>query len=155
MINDFATIYVVRHGETETNVKGILQGYESSSLTQRGIEQARELSEKFKIVKFDAVYSSDLERAQKTAEIITQEDDLPIKTNNQLRERNFGRYEGTERKVYLENLKEAMAKAGNLTEDGKWKFRLSDEVESDEELPSRFMTALKNFTNAFGFWKSR
>lgn len=86
-------IYLVRHGQDQDNACGILNGRRNEPLSLIGIEQARELAEKIKIVglKFDYVYSSPLQRAYKTAEIIT--DVLTIKKPEilyDLIERDFG-----------------------------------------------------------------
>ena len=53
-----ATLYLVRHGETEWNTQDILQGHLDSALTERGLAQARELVERFHDVVFAAIFSS-------------------------------------------------------------------------------------------------
>lgn len=63
-------IYIVRHGQTDYNVEGRYGGRIDTELNQKGIEQAYELHEKLKNIKFDIVFSSPLQRAYKTAEII-------------------------------------------------------------------------------------
>ena len=63
-------IYIVRHGETDWNVLGKLQGSKDIPLNEKGIEQAKELREILKDVKFDIVFASPLQRTLKTAEII-------------------------------------------------------------------------------------
>ena len=65
-----ATLYLVRHGETEWNTQDILQGHLDSALTERGLAQARELVDRFRGVEFTAIFSSDVTRAQRTAQII-------------------------------------------------------------------------------------
>jgi alpha-ribazole phosphatase len=62
---NYCIIYLVRHGETEWNVKKITQGQSESYLTEKGVEQAKETAEKLKDVKFDAIFSSDLNRTYK------------------------------------------------------------------------------------------
>ena len=78
---NYCTLYLVRHGETEWNVKKINQGQSESALTEVGIEQAKETGEKLKHIKFDAIFSSDLSRTQRTAEIIKLDRELVIKTS--------------------------------------------------------------------------
>ncbi|MBI2630816.1 histidine phosphatase family protein [Candidatus Nomurabacteria bacterium] len=56
---NYCTLYLVRHGETEWNVKKITQGQSESTLTENGIRQAEETAEKLKDIKFDAIFSSD------------------------------------------------------------------------------------------------
>ncbi|MGF2616550.1 histidine phosphatase family protein [Rossellomorea vietnamensis] len=62
-------IYVVRHGETDWNREGRLQGRDGRSLNSRGLVQAKELNSVLASIKFDYVYSSPQERAVQTAEI--------------------------------------------------------------------------------------
>jgi broad specificity phosphatase PhoE len=61
-------IYLVRHGETESNRKGIFRGRLDILLSQRGKDQARDLRDYFKTIPLQAVYSSPLQRAIETAE---------------------------------------------------------------------------------------
>lgn len=66
-------IYLARHGEDEDNVHHILNGRRDTPLTARGVAQANELVTRIKEyrIHFDAVYSSPLQRAYTTAEIVT------------------------------------------------------------------------------------
>ncbi|MFA5870291.1 MAG: histidine phosphatase family protein [Candidatus Paceibacterota bacterium] len=66
-------IYLARHGQDLDNASGILNGHRDQPLSEKGIEQAKETAEKIKEtgIYFDYVYSSPLQRAYKTAEIIT------------------------------------------------------------------------------------
>lgn len=86
-------IYLVRHGQDEDNVRGILNGQRDQALTKLGVEQAQILSQQIKGsgLKFVVVYSSPLKRAYKTAEIITNHLGIsaPIVLND-LIERDFG-----------------------------------------------------------------
>lgn len=87
-------IYVVRHGQTDWNVKNLLQGSTDVELNEVGINQAFQTFSNLSSTVFDAIYSSPLKRALKTAEIINQNADLPIITDNRLAEREFGNFEG-------------------------------------------------------------
>jgi len=67
------TLYFVRHGETEYNRKGIMQGSGvDSSLNDTGREQAETLKERFSLVDVDVIYSSTLRRARQTADVISE-----------------------------------------------------------------------------------
>ena len=91
-----ADLYLVRHGQTELNVKNILQGWHDSPLTARGREQALAARAAFEDrgVAFDYVYSSPLGRAWCTAELIVGEGQ-PVELVDDLREWHLGSLEGT------------------------------------------------------------
>jgi broad specificity phosphatase PhoE len=65
-------IYIVRHGQDQDNASGLLNGHRDTTLTAIGREQANQIAQKIKDsnLTFDKIYSSPLERAYKTAEII-------------------------------------------------------------------------------------
>lgn len=84
-------IYIVRHGETQWNTLGKIQGRQDIELNENGKNQALLLKEKFKDVKFDKVFSSPLKRALQTAQIITKN---KIIVDERLIERDNGLLEG-------------------------------------------------------------
>src|SRR5699024_3921515 len=87
-------IYLVRHGETDLNIKGIIQGQTNIPLNKTGEIQARECGEYFKNKPIDAIISSPLMRAKKTTQLITQTLNLRIIYEDRLKERYFGIAEG-------------------------------------------------------------
>jgi len=87
-------VILVRHGETTANVKRLFCGHTDVELTEKGIMQANEAYEKLKKYDFDMVFSSDLKRAYETAEIINRDRKLKINVVPELREINFGEFEG-------------------------------------------------------------
>ena len=89
-------IYLTRHGQTEWNVAGKLQGWGNSDLTEKGIEYAKKLSHRLKDVDFDYIYSSPQQRALETAKLIRGNKDTEIKILKDLREIGFGSWEGME-----------------------------------------------------------
>ena len=107
---NYCTLYLVRHGETEWNNKSITQGQSESVLTQTGIEQAEVTAVNLKDIHFDAIFSSDLIRTQETAKIIKLDRDIVIQTSRLLRERNYGRFEGKHSSEFREALKEKLDK---------------------------------------------
>lgn len=151
MKNNLTTFYIVRHGETEWNVAGIMQGQSDSPLTKNGISQAKNLAKKLKSVKFDEVFSSDLLRAKRTAEIIAAEKKIAIKTTEILRERSFGRFEGKTGEVFAKELKKYFEEFENLLEEQKfsYKFPTEPEIESDEELMRRFIPFIREIAIAY------
>lgn len=88
------TFYIVRHGQTNWNILGKTQGHGNSDLTQKGIEQAEELSKNMLNYPIDYIYTSDLGRAVQTAEIIGKNLGLEVNKTEQLREMGFGAWEG-------------------------------------------------------------
>lgn len=93
-------IYFVRHGQTDWNKVGRLQGHIDISLNQEGKKQAQIVKQKLKGVKFDKVFSSPLKRAKETAQIICNQ---KIVVDDRLIERFNGELEGKfkdEIKVY-------------------------------------------------------
>ncbi|MBI2583906.1 MAG: histidine phosphatase family protein [Candidatus Aenigmarchaeota archaeon] len=82
--------YLVRHGETEWNLKKIHQGHMDSPLTDKGKEDAEEKGKILQNRGIKIIYSSDLGRASQTAEIINSFLHLPVSYISKLRERNFG-----------------------------------------------------------------
>ncbi|MCR8642268.1 histidine phosphatase family protein [Paenibacillus sp. N1-5-1-14] len=90
------TFGLVRHGSTEWNKLGKLQGQIDTHLTEEGREQATLLGKKLKSSDWDFIVSSNLLRAHETAEIISQYSGIPLHgTDPLLRERSFGECEGT------------------------------------------------------------
>lgn len=87
-------IFLIRHGETEWNKIGKLQGSSDIDLLPEGIQQAHSLAEHAPFSAADAIYSSDLIRAVKTADILAEKFNLPVITNRGLRETSFGEWEG-------------------------------------------------------------
>ena len=87
-------IYFVRHGETEWNLKGILQGSKNSHLTEKGKEQAYKLRDKLEGTHFEGIYTSPLQRASETAEILRGHRDEPFYVVDDLKEMSFGEMEG-------------------------------------------------------------
>ena len=87
-------IFLIRHGETEWNKVGRLQGNSDVKLSAEGIRQARLLAEHAILPAVDVIYSSDLSRAFDTAKILAANFSLPVNKTPALREINFGDWEG-------------------------------------------------------------
>jgi broad specificity phosphatase PhoE len=85
---------LVRHGETDWNAEGRLQGHTDTLLNEYGRRQAQALAEDLAAETLDAVYASDLARARETAEIIGGRIGLPVALRTDLREKNWGTWEG-------------------------------------------------------------
>jgi len=88
-------VYIVRHGETQDNLDGIIQGHRDTSLNSNGLEQARMAGEALKDAKLGIAFSSDLSRAVKTAEAILQHHPgITLHKRTELRERDMGELGG-------------------------------------------------------------
>lgn len=88
------TLYVFRHGETDWNKEGRMQGGSDIPLNEKGRRQAAILASFFQSNPVEIFLSSDLVRAHDTARIVRGEHDIPIILDARLRETNLGDAEG-------------------------------------------------------------
>lgn len=86
-------IYLIRHAEAEGNLYRRIHGQYDSLITPRGYRQIDALAERFRDIKLDALYSSDLRRTQITAGAIMRYHDLPLNIDPRLKEVGMGRWE--------------------------------------------------------------
>ncbi|MFA0742816.1 MAG: hypothetical protein DFNUSKGM_002947 [Candidatus Fervidibacter sacchari] len=95
MVNEMATwIYLVRHGQTVWNEEGRLCGSSDVPLSDEGLAQARKLAARLKDIDITAIYSSPLLRARQTAEAIAACHCVEVKVEPDLREIDYGDWEG-------------------------------------------------------------
>ncbi len=87
-------IILVRHGETEWNVNQVFRGRIDVELNETGIRQAELLAEYLSDLKIDAVYSSPLKRALKTAEIVASYHKLDVRVADGLIDFDYGEWQG-------------------------------------------------------------
>lgn len=90
-------IYIIRHGETNGNRNGVLQGWSNQPLNDNGRKLAVVTAKALANVQFDVAYSSPLSRANETAEIILRYNNNPtpkIIIDQRIKEINFGEWEG-------------------------------------------------------------
>ncbi|WP_315436333.1 histidine phosphatase family protein [uncultured Selenomonas sp.] len=87
-------IIIIRHGETEWNKTGRFQGHSDVPLSAEGRTQAETLGKNLIVDHVDAIYASDLTRAMETAAPLAARFGLPVISDPQLRELNFGAWEG-------------------------------------------------------------
>ena len=88
------TFTLVRHGQTDWNVARRYQGQQDIPLNAEGFQQARVLALMMKDETFDAIYSSDLQRALQTAQILKEGREATVTADVRLREIGFGEWEG-------------------------------------------------------------
>ena len=88
------TLYLVRHGETDSNAAGLTMGQKDIPLNERGLVQARETAGWLRRYPIGRIVSSDLSRAVVTAEALGELLGLKVETDSRLRELSFGIFEG-------------------------------------------------------------
>jgi len=93
------SILLIRHGETTWNRSGRVQGWRDSPLSELGVAQAQALGDRFAGERIDRLISSDLGRAQDTAAPIARGLGIAIELDPEIRERNYGIFEG---RTYVE-----------------------------------------------------
>lgn len=117
-MSDKKTIYLTRHGETEFNRLGIVQGSGvDSALNDTGRKQAELFYKHYKDINFDSVYTSTLQRTYQSVERFIEEKKLPHTSFAGLDEIKWGIYEGKsstpeQKRVYLEMVRHWQS--GNL-----------------------------------------
>ena len=87
-------LLIVRHGETDWNSDGRIQGHTDVRLSERGAQQAALLGERLASTPIHAAYCSDLSRAAETAELVLADRDVPLQRTPRLREYHKGSFEG-------------------------------------------------------------
>jgi broad specificity phosphatase PhoE len=123
------TILLARHGETDWNLHRRVQGHSDAPLNETGRAQARMLAAELEGERIDAVYSSDLVRAHETARILAEPMGLDVTAIPDLRERDFGSWEGLTDVEIRERFPEAA--------HGSW-----GDAETKEEMARRVTEAL-------------
>ena len=87
-------VYIVRHGETEWNAQGRIQGHSDIPLSDNGRAQAQSVARRLSGIPFSVAYASDLSRTHETAQIILGDTATALRTTPQLREYSKGVFEG-------------------------------------------------------------
>ena len=146
MKNHYCQIYLIRHGETDWNARGLLQGQSDIPLNKEGEKQTIEAAKKhFKKIKFAAIFSSDLVRAKRTAEIIALEKKMAVETSVLLRERDFGPFEGKHWQEVEKELRMSIKEFRMLSDEVAKKLG----IESDEKIMERFLRFLREVAVAY------
>ncbi|HRJ27077.1 MAG TPA: histidine phosphatase family protein [Fimbriimonadaceae bacterium] len=86
-------LYLIRHGQTAANERGVAQGHLDEPLDEVGLHQARLLADHW-TAPLDEIWSSDLTRCRVTAGFLASQTGAPIQIDPRLRERSFGELEG-------------------------------------------------------------
>ena len=128
---DVTRILLVRHGETDWNAAGRIQGHSDTPLNAAGHEQARRVARRLAREPVQALYSSDLARAFQTATAIGHTLGLPVVTSPRLRERQYGVWEG---------LTAAEIQARFPEQFAEWRARSTDFAPPQGESRSQLLT---------------
>jgi len=145
------TFYLVRHGQSQTNAlsdAGVNQDFSlwhDSDLTSLGVEQATSLSVKLQDIHFDAVFSSDARRAQRTGEIIAARHQLPVSTSDRIRESSAGNLYS----IFFGRNSTVPDTFQQLSHQEKVNFRLSRDMETFEEAALRFLAFIQELEAAY------
>lgn len=99
------TIILVRHGETDWNVEEIFRGRADVELNKAGIEQAELLAKYLEGVSVEAIYSSPLQRALKTAEIVAALHHMDAMPSQELIDFDYGEWQGLSHDIVKERYK--------------------------------------------------
>lgn len=133
--NRHTVFYVVRHGETDWNAKGLIQGHTDVPLNATGKKQALDLAGELRGIEFRAIFASDLKRAWETAVIIAQHHKKqPVATTRLLRERPFGPFEGRPREEMIQ-VEELLA---DPQKHKKYREEHDFYLENDQAITDRF-----------------
>jgi probable phosphoglycerate mutase len=92
-----STLYLVRHGQTESSKRKAYSGRSDVALTAEGREQARDAAAKLAGAGIDGVFSSPLSRARDTAQAIADATGAPLTVDERLTEVDYGPFEGLDR----------------------------------------------------------
>ncbi|MGG7144088.1 histidine phosphatase family protein [Clostridium nigeriense] len=134
----------IRHGQTDWNVQGKIQGSYDSELNSTGINQAMKLSEKLLSLnyKFSKIYSSPQKRALKTAEILSKSSNVDYVLMKDLQEMNMGKWEGLSWKEVEEKY---------TAEYKKWylnrRYTKTPDGESYEDMLERVLKSIDKIIN--------
>lgn len=134
-------IILVRHGETDWNATGRLQGQSDTPLNAVGRVQAQQVAQRLAREPITALYASDLARAFETAAIIGQELGLSVVTSPNLRERRYGAWEG---------LTAIEIQARYPEEFAKWRARSVEFAPPQGETQVQFLTRALSELQAIG-----
>ena len=93
-----ARLILVRHGQSVWNASNRFTGWTDVGLSEQGVEEAKDAGRQLSEIQIDVVHTSDLVRAQRTAEIIMRHneasEDVPTKYDWRLNERHYGALQG-------------------------------------------------------------
>jgi broad specificity phosphatase PhoE len=138
------TILIFRHGETDWNLQGRMQGGVDIELNETGRKQALVLKEFFSRFPVEVCLSSDLKRAIETAQIAVGTNQTPIIIEPLLRETNLGAVEGLTKEQVRQQFGEASWEAWATSHPDHGRFRFPGGETKQEHL-QRLIRGLEKF----------
>jgi broad specificity phosphatase PhoE len=140
------TLYLIRHGEADSNALGILSSYPEITgttdrhLTERGRAMVQETAKSLKEEGIDAIIASPLTRTLETAALISEAIGVPVRQDIRLRETDFGQFNNLPMERFFEVYDNPEKRIQTTGEDG---------VESIEATRERVMSLLKDIMERF------
>ena len=131
-------LFLIRHGETLSNIEQIYQGQGDSPLSELGVSESRDLSGALKKEDFSAVYSSCLTRSNETAKLIAGPHRKEVVKVSELKERFYGDWEG----LNFEEIKKKYPKVYGSWLENPAKTAIP-KAEALEELQKRGVSAIE------------
>ncbi len=131
----------LRHGQTDWNVEGRMQGHTDIPLNATGIAQAHAAAETLRGHTFTRIIASPLQRAKHTAQIIATAHNTPLEFCDQLKERTFGSVEG--------QLWHEFAALHNIAENQTFDHALPTNAEFWPQTMQRSQTAITHWLNTY------
>ena len=133
-------IYLIRHGESTSDIENKYGGAYDDHLTVRGREGARVLAEKLHGKGIEVIYCSPLLRAKEAAEIVNEKLGIPLSVVEGLRERDYGILNGMDKDEAREKYPEAVERHKDM-------YATDPQGESYEDFKNRVLAAFQSITN--------
>lgn len=135
-------LYFFRHGETDANVRNIYQGgRDLFPLNENGFFQAAKLRDTLKTAQLPIIYSSPLERARQTAEIVASANGAKIEVMHDLHEITFGEAEGMRSREIIKTYGHEFNNPFRVTDPATLDSKIAGQ-ESRRETSERFKAAV-------------
>lgn len=143
-LNGKTMLYLLRHGEPHEKYRSMWYGQMDVELSERGLRQSAEVTERLGGVPMDVVYSSDLERAGTMADHLAEANDLPVRRLEVFRERDLGVFQG----MTLDQMEETNAEEFRKFRAGRALHRVEG-AENFEDVSARVVPAVEKLIYSF------
>lgn len=129
-------LFLCRHGQTEHNDKGIVQGQMDPKMNGKGRPQAKKLGDRLAEESISRVYSSSMTRAVETAETVAEPHDVEVETTDSLIEPPREEYEGEKLEKLIGEVKKSEK------EDYIWKTENGENLKEVQERSVKFLDSI-------------